>query len=1108
MHTTRKMELFAGVALVGLVLATGAFAQSKTFNLPAEPAVKAIPDFASQAGIQIIAPAAGLKNVQTRAVQGNMDLHAALAQLLEGTGLEIASDNGSVISLRVKAADTSANSAAPVADVVAPDPETVVVVTGSRLANRGFKAPTPVTVLDQQELKLSGTQNVDVLLSDTPQFTGSQLNSPTANTVQAGQPIGTATLNLRDFGPQRNLVLVNGRRFAITGPDFTTDINTIPAALLKRVEVVTGGSSAVYGSDAITGVVNFIMRDDFEGVDMQVQRNWDQHTGTPTYNLDITAGGNFADGRGNIVASLDYLNRGGYTRGDRGGWAGTSLGDGCVTADTWSDDRAGTPLAVPSGQTYLTAGGRPGLIFSGSATVPNGRIGNLPVVGSASSNPALDAALVAAGLQNMTTLGAIFDTTGKTVRPYVAPGDAYDLGPLSYIITPQTRWMGNIFAHYDFNDHATGYMEMHYSDNVADVQIAPASASGNFLVNTNNPYLSPEMQQVLVQLDHKETGPASITEGSQTLTTTPNDGLAILNLNRRLPDIGTRFSSSDHSVFRTAIGVRGHLADVSASVLRDLKYDVYYTYARTSESDTQTGSISLSRFQNAILSQGGAAPVLNPFGQNMTDAGKAAILISSNAGLRAEQQVFAGNLTGEAFDLPAGPVDFSTGFEWRYDNAKYIPDFYLASGDVSGWNAAKATSGSTTVKELYGEVRAPIVADAPFAKRLSINGAFRYSDYNLKGVGDVWTYSLGSEWAVNSDIAFRAQFQHAIRAPNVGELFGGAGTNGPAASDPCSSRQPTAQQTDTVKQLCIATGVPAGLVFDPSIQPSNFLTQVTGGNANLSAETSNTTTIGAVLTPTAIPGLQLSVDYYRITLDDAISTLGGGSLQSVLNLCYNTIQKADSVYCQAIHRDPITGQITAPNYVTTTNANIGGIKTSGVDLEGHYGFNTDWGMLGASHWDLGADVTYVKAFTVTPIQDIPTIKNYCVGAFGSTCGQPIPHWKGSGRVTWKTGPLTLSARARYIGKVTVDTYVVPKAQGKTAPALNTLTNPVIDGQTYLDLTAVYDLTRKVQLTAGVRNAFDKDPPVLGSTQLPGDNTIPATYDVQGRVLFVGLDVKY
>jgi outer membrane receptor protein involved in Fe transport len=982
-----------------------------------------------------------------------------------------------------------------------------VVITGSRLASGGYLAPTPVTVVDQQELKLSGTQSLETLLSDTPQFTANQLSSPTANTVQAGQPSGTSTLNLRNLGPTRNLVLVNGRRFAITGPDFTTDINTIPSSLVKRIETVTGGSSAVYGSDAISGVVNFIMRDNFEGVEVNAQRTWDQPTKTPTNSLDLTVGGNFANNKGNAVLSLNYMDRQGMTRADRGDWAVPSLGDGCVTAASWSSTRAGTPMPVPSGQSCLSAGGRPGLIYSGSATVPNGRIGNLPTVGSAASNPALNSALIAAGLQNMGSLGAIFDPTGKAVRPYAAPGDAYDLGPLSYLVTPQKRWMGNAFSHYDFDEHNTGYMEMHFSNNTANVQIGPTSASGNFLVNTNNPYLSPQMQEVMRQMDLRETGTTRITAGTQSLTTVAGDGLAVMNLNRRLPDIGTRVAATDHSVFRLAVGLRGDLKDVSEKLLSDLKYDMYYTTSRTIESQNQSGSISLSRFQNAILSQGGAAPVLNPFGQNMTDAGRNAISIFSNSTIRAEQQVAAGNITGKLFEMPAGAVDFSAGVEHRRATARYTPDAFLASGDVSGWNAALATQGSSTVKEFYGETRLPLLADKPFAKRLSVSGAFRRSDYDVESVGKVWTSSIGTEWAPAESLTFRAQKQKSIRAPNVGELFGGQGTNGPTATDPCSSRQPAAQQTDAVRALCVATGVPANLVFDQAVQPSNFITQIVGGNPNLTAEKSHTTTVGAVYSPSFVKGLNLSLDYYKITLDDAISTLGGGGIQSVLDLCYKTIQNANSVYCKAINRDPITGQIAAPTYVMTTAANIGGISTQGYDFAGHYGFRTDWGLMGNTRWNIDTNWTYVKELTFTPIQDLPNIQNQCVATWGATCGQPVPRWKGTARLTMNSGKLMLSARARYIGGVTVDTYVVPLRQGNTPPALESLTNPVIKAYTYLDLTAGYEFSKSVSVTAGMRNVLDKDPPILGSSQLPANNTIAATYDPFGRSMFVTLNLK-
>jgi iron complex outermembrane recepter protein len=255
-------------------------------------------------------------------------------------------------------------------------------------------------------------------------------------------------------------------------------------------------------------------------------------------------------------------------------------------------------------------------------------------------------------------------------------------------------------------------------------------------------------------------------------------------------------------------------------------------------------------------------------------------------------------------------------------------------------------------------------------------------------------------------------------------------------------------------------------------------------------------------------GLQLSLDYYKITLDNAISTLGGGGIQSVLDLCYNTIQNADSVYCKAINRDPVTGQIAAPTYVMTTAANIGGIKTQGVDMAVNYAFPTNWGLFGnSSRWNLDTNWTYVDELTFTPIQDIPDVKNECVGTWGGTCGQPVAKWKGTARATWNTGKLMLSARARYTGSVTTDAYIVPLRKGLTPPVYESLTNPKIKAYTYLDLTAGYQFTKMINLTAGVRNVTDKDPPVVGSTQLPSNNSISASYDPLGRTFFATLNVK-
>ncbi|MDN4501449.1 TonB-dependent receptor [Alteromonadaceae bacterium BrNp21-10] len=985
-----------------------------------------------------------------------------------------------------------------------------IAVTGSRISRAGFNSSTPVSVVDEEEFVLSGTQNIEQLLLDTPQFSGNQLDGPKANTVQAGQPVGVSTLNLRNFGSTRNLVLVNGRRFAITGPAMTTDINTIPAALIKRSEIVTGGSSAVYGSDAITGVVNFIMKDDFEGVELNVQSTWDQPTKTPTYSLDLTLGGNFDDNKGNLTASIGYLNRGGFTAEDLGGFAGASLSDGCVTADSFSKNGAGTPLSVPSGQTCSGAGGRLGFVGGGSSNVPNGRIGNLPLFGSANSDPEFDAALTAAGLQGMTSLGAIFDNQGSGVRPFESPADRFDLGPNSYVVTPQERWMANVFGNYDFNDHATGYMEAHFSSNIAKVQIAPSNISGNFLFETNSPYLSSEMQNILTLLDQRESGQSTITAGTSSMTTTPNDGLAIVNYGRRFNDLPTRSADADHQVFRTVVGIRGDIDNLSDSFLYDLSYDVYYSYAKTTEVDVQIGSVSLSRIQQTLLSENGEAPLLNLFGNgNITAAAADAIGISAVSKIEAQQEVAVASLTGVAFDMPAGPVDFAVGFEWRDASSAYIPDSFLSSGDVSGWNSARATTGSQTVQEIFGEVRIPILADQPGIERLDLNGAFRYSDYDVGSEDGVWTYSTGIDWAVNSDLTFRGQFQHAIRAPNIGELFGGQGSDGPTAIDPCASGQPASGQTQAVKDVCVATGVPASAVFTDGVQPSPFLRQIRGGNPDLNPEESDTTTLGVIFQPSQVRGLAVAIDYFNIELEDAIAPLGGGGLQNVLDLCYSTLQDASSVYCQAINRDPTSGQIAAPTYVFTANANIGGIKTSGIDFQANYSFDSDGEWLGrGSNWNISTSWTYTDEFTVTPIQELPELTNECVGAWGGTCGQPLPEWKGTTRVTWNNGPATVSLRARYIGELTTDRIVVPEARGEDAPSVDSFTKATIDSYVYFDLTGGYALSEDTQVTVGLRNIFDKEPPVVGSLAQGGVNSIPATYDVQGRVLFASINTHF
>ncbi|KQU49874.1 TonB-dependent receptor [Sphingomonas sp. Leaf339] len=984
-------------------------------------------------------------------------------------------------------------------EATAPD----IVVTGSRIARTGFDASTPVNVVNQDDIKLSGNVNIEKTLVQLPQAVGSALGSATSNTV----PGGYADVNLRGFGSQRNLVLVNGRRFAIFGPEQVTDLNTIPSSLVARTEIVTGGSSAVYGSDAITGVVNFIMRQDFNGIEGRAQLNMDGPTGTPVYNVDLTMGGNFAEGRGNLVVSGNYLKRGSITRGQRGGYAFDSLVDGCVVPGTGSDSRAGTPFRSNAVSGCAAAGGELGFLAGGSGDIPNGRFSGIPAAGG--TNTALNAAYAAAGLGALGTRGFTFNDTGTAARPALTPQDDFNLGPFNYLIQPQERWMINSFGHYDFSDAITGYMELHYSNNTVDAQLAPTNVGTSTLFNVDNPYLTAPLREVLRQLDLAETGTTTVGTGTSTRTTVRGDGLAVLTAGRRYVENGARFATERRNVFRGAWGFRGDLGNVSDSFLTDLKYDVYYTYARSEDTLQLRNAVSRSRLQTALLSANGAAPVCNIFGANVSAACVSAISIGATNSTIATQQVAQGSITGNLFQLPAGPVGFSYGYEWRKSQATFTPDSFLSSGDVVGFNPGLATSGSVSVKEVFGEIRVPLAHDTPLIDSLVANGAFRYSKYGLSGIGGVWTYLGGLDWRVNRSIAFRGQYQRAIRAPSVAELFGGSSRSFITATDPCSSRAAAAQQTAAVRAVCVATGVPAASVFNNSIQPNAFFPADSGGNPNLGAEVSDTYTGGVVFTPSFAPRLFVSVDYFNVSLAGAIAPLGGG-LQNALNLCYTIVQDAGSEFCRAVQRNPVTGEINEPFAVQVRNANTGNLKTSGVDFAARYRHTLGFGMPGlgnSSTIDFGMNYTWLAQFDSVPVAAFPNVVNRCAGSFGPTCGQPLPRWRGTSRVTWTTGDLGLSVRHRYIGPVTTDRYVVPLRQGSVAtPLLSAIPYPKLGDQHYFDLSFNLDVLKSVQLYGGANNVFGKDPPV--TTQGPNANTFSATYDVIGTEFFLGATLKF
>lgn len=941
-----------------------------------------------------------------------------------------------------------------------------ITITGSRILRDREAASVPVTTVRDTDLKLSGTVNAEELLNSLPQFVPATTSA--SNSLASATGTGAATVDLRGLGANRNLVLVNGRRYVFFDASQVTNINTIPAALIRRVEVVTGGASAVYGSDAISGVVNYILRDDFDGVEARAQVGLDSRGDGGVADFTLTAGRALGGGRGNAVLSLNYVDRQPILTSERG-YSAVNLVD-------------------------VTVGGVRQLGPGGSSFVPNGRYFGLPTTPAAiAARPGLAAAYAAAGLTGIGANGFIPDDSGSNVRPYNAGTDFFDFLRDNYLRVPQQRLALTSLAHYDLSDRVTAFFEGAYSRNKTTVGFASSFINETLPIEVNNPYIGAGLRGVLQTLDQTETGAAA------------NDGRVNLGFARRLIEAGPRRNLDERDAWRVLLGLRGDLGSVGPAT--DLAWETYVSYARSKNTQLQTGNVSRTAFARGLLSApgSGAAPVVNPFGPNISAAGIEAIQVESVNIDDTDLKVAAANLNGKLWQLPAGRMSFSLGGEWRASSVDFQPDVLLAAGDIAGFNPITATNGEIKVWELLGELRVPLLKDAAIAKELAVNVAARYSDYDLQAVGGVWTYQAGIDWQLNNQVSAGAQFQRAIRAPNVGEAFGGTRNFPVAATDPCA--QQAAVTNAALRALCISTGVPAAAAGTAALQPNAQIPGVLGGNPSLNEESSDTFTTGLVLTPSAMPGFRATLDYYDIRVTGAISPLAGG-VNSILDLCYNQIREADSVACRAISRNPASGVIDVQFPVTALNENIGRLQTSGVDLQLNQRLNAAFGLFGnTSRFDLALAASWLRRFTVTPVQELPGQFNDCTGLYGPTCGEPKAKLKTTTRLSWTTGPLLLSVRHRHLGAVGLDVLQLPARRGATAPAASTEAVPRIAAQNYIDLSFNLQLNPQVALWGGINNVFDKTPPLLGSRQRR-NNTYPDTYDYAGAEFFLGASARF
>jgi iron complex outermembrane receptor protein len=931
-----------------------------------------------------------------------------------------------------------------------------IVVTGSRIARPNIEGAAPVTVLSQEEFTLRGAVNVEELLFDTPQIApslGGNSNNP-------GD--GRAILDLRGLGANRTLILVNGRRWISSGPGQIVDVNTIPVALIQRAEVLTGGRSAVYGSDAVAGVVNFITRSDFEGVAADAGYRITTRGDGGTFDANLAIGANVADGRGNVTLFVGYTDRNSILQGAREFSRRSRLDDG-----------------------------QGGFFFGGSGAVEPGRI---VVGGFQTGNPATNN-------WNIPRPAAIpandnlFLSDGS-VRPFNVQQDQYNYAPVNYLQLPQTRWLAGAFANFEVNQHLDVYGEVVYTNNRTVSQLAPTPITGNSKIRVDNPFLSPALRAAFAQMDANQARTINLPANTGQSPDQPNDGFITANFLRRMTEVGPRVSDRERQAFRVLTGVRGEISG-------DWRYDLYYSYGRTTDNENQFGNVSRSRYNFALAGCPAGAPAgctpINIFGAgNISQAAARYVKVDTkNTNTVTEQVLNATVSNGNLFSLGLGadPVGIAVGAEKRWVQGEFRPDFVLASGDVVGFNAGTQTVGGYDVAELFGEVNIPIAADTPGFHRLEVNGAVRYSDYS-NATGGVFTWGAQGLWAPIRDVTFRGSYQRAIRAPTVNDLFLGQSEGFPGFSDYC--RTGDAATNATLRQSCINNGVPAALVGTPFGSGNTQIRAIFGGNPNLKEETADTWTVGVVLAPTFAPGLTLTVDYYDIEIQDAI--LGGGpGVTNTRDACFGTpangYQPFDTSFCALLPRNQFTFDIDG---AINTAVNAGFVKTRGIDFELSYGIPVGFGLFGADDSRLQFRVAgnRLLQWDINNIAAIPALLIECEGEFGLQCGASYPEWKINGTIGWATGPALFNVRVNYKSGMDDDGALgfVPW-------------KPRIKDYATVDFAASFDIDRNFNISFGIINLTDRDPPLLAGNAEQA-NTYPSDYDVLGRRLFIRAGLRF
>ncbi|MDE2308007.1 MAG: TonB-dependent receptor [Xanthomonadaceae bacterium] len=976
-----------------------------------------------------------------------------------------------------------------------------VTVTGSliQVHSRSEVSSSPLATIGIAQIAAAGQISLDSAIGRMPQFAAAQGQAEVGDVQGAtGFQGGQSYADLRGLGAERTLVLLDGQRLVPTNPNGAVDLNLIPMALLENVDVITGGASATYGSDAVAGVVNFRLRQDFQGIQLSAQTGGTSKGGGQENSASVLMGSKFADNKGNAVIDVEYNRRDAITGADR----------------TFFSDPINFPRAVPRAPEGIFSAGELGgnIPISAVNSILAGYPGTTPIAGTGNYG----------GYVGVNSDGTLFTTRapGNCVQNYKGPvgqipGLAISpncttienyLGKYFFVQVPSHRI--NLFSKvtYNVNEDLQAYAQINFMSSTATDNNGPAFAGpGKFVyVPQDNPFV---------------TGNAALMSLLNARTGTPSTGP--LEMEAWLTGMGPRIESFHYNDYQLTAGLNGWFGWSS------WKWNAFASYGQTNFNNDQQNNVNLPALEtmlygtaNYIGSNGNncVGYAWNPLGNHPLSPGCLAYVTgTAHNRMVLSQDYFQGTVSGDLGDLWAGTVEAAFGADYRSDRFNYQadsalnpafnvmpspipPDIISPSYDLIG-----STGGSMNVGELFGELSVPLLRDKPLVKKLSLDLGERYSHYDLFGGENTW--KVGLRWQVDDALMFRGGFNRAIRAPSLQELYNPTvQAQDSIDGDPCElgSLQRSGPNAAQVAALCQAQGVPAS-VYPSFTYGLNSANGIITGNTDLQPEKSDTYTLGWVLTPhfkaPLARDLGMSLDYYHTAIKGAIA---GVTLDSVLQDCYNANNANPSYsennpFCQRITRDPTTGAITLGR---ESSENIGSYVTTGVDVEAHWGFPLeDLGVPLGGRVSLQTFLSYVHSLTISGVPGVAAA-NYAgsvadtstaLAADGSSISDlSHPKWKANTTFGYAVGPVSAALHWRYIAGMT-DLMGGAGSGYPGVPAYN-----------YFDLDGHWQATHNIMFTAGVTNLTDKAPPRIAGASLLTD---AATYDVVGRTYFVGLKVK-